>query len=100
MIEFNLSLLCPSTLEEKLLDVLLMLPQAVVFTSTPIAAHGLISGRLNVMEQVLGRALVTQVQVLLSATDKDDVLSMLQRDFAGVGVRYWIMPVTQEGEIV
>ena len=100
MVEFNLTLLCPPTLEEKLLDALLMMPQVVVFTSTPTAAHGLISGRLNAMEQVLGRALVTQVQVLLTATDKDAVLGILQRDFAGAGVRYWIMPVTQEGEIV
>ena len=100
MVEFNLTLLCPSTLEEKIIDALLILPQVVVFTSAPTAAHGLISGRLSVMEQVLGRALVTQVQVLLTAADKDVVLSVLERDFAGVGVRYWIMPVSQEGEIV
>ena len=100
MIECNLTLLCPPTLEEKLLDALLMLPQVAVFTSTETAAHGLVSGQLNAMEQVLGRALVTQIQVLLTATDKDVVLEAIRREFAGAGVRYWITPVIQEGEIL
>lgn len=99
MIDFHLTLLCPPTLEEKLLDALLMLPQVAVLTSTQTAAHGMVSGRLSAMEQVLGRALVTQIQVLLSATDKDGVLDAIHRDFAGVGVRYWVTAVTQEGEL-
>ena len=99
MVDFSLTLLCPPTLEEKLLDALLMLPQVEIFTSTPTAAHGLTPNRLSSSEQVLGRALVTQVQMLLAAPDKDLVLEMLQREFKGAGIRYWITPIRQEGKI-
>lgn len=99
MIEFNLTLLCPPALEEKLLDALLMLPQAAVFTSTKAAAHGMRTDRLTAGEQVLGRATVTQIQVLLSAVDKDVVLDTIRSKFAGAGLRYWITAVIAEGEI-
>ncbi|MEO8137864.1 MAG: DUF3240 family protein, partial [Betaproteobacteria bacterium] len=62
MAELCLTLLCPPAVEEKLLDLLLMLPNAVVFTSTPAAIHGLAVGTLDRTEQVLGRALGTQIQ--------------------------------------
>ena len=65
MVELCLTLLCPPALEEKLLDLLLLAPEAAVFTSAPTAAHGLAFGRLSATEQVLGRALATQIQVLL-----------------------------------
>ena len=41
MSELCLTLLCPPAIEEKLLDLLLLSPNATVFTSAPIAAHGL-----------------------------------------------------------
>jgi len=97
MADFCLTLLCPEALEEKLLDALLMLPQVEVFTSVAIAAHGMAPERLSPAEQVLGRALGIQAQVLLAAADKDQVLELLRREFAGAGVRYWLTPVAQEG---
>lgn len=99
MIDFSLTLLCPLTLEEKLLDVLLMLPQVEVFTSAPTAAHGMLPTRLSSTEQVLGRAQVTQIQLLLATADKDLMLETLRREFRDAGIRYWITPVSQEGEI-
>lgn len=99
MSELCLTLLCPTTLEEKLLDALLMTPEISVFTSTPTAAHGLATGRLSAAEQVLGRALVTQVQALLMLNDREDVLSSIREQFAGTGLRYWITPVIETGEI-
>lgn len=99
MPELCLTLLCPTTLEEKLLDALLMTPEIAVFTSTPTAAHGLAGGRLSAAEQVLGRALVTQVQALLMLENRETVLSALREQFAGTGLRYWITPVITAGEI-
>jgi hypothetical protein len=95
-----LTLLCPPMLEEKLLDLLLMAPDAIIFTSARTAAHGVEFGRLSATEQVLGRALATQVQVLLSAEHKDAILSTIRREFAGVGLRYWVSPITEKGELV
>ncbi|MBI2286210.1 MAG: DUF3240 family protein [Nitrosomonadales bacterium] len=97
MSEFCLNLLCPLAVEEKLLDLLLMSPNAEVFTSAPTAAHGLAFGRLSQTEQVLGRMLATQIQVLLSETDKEALLKIIQQQFAGVGLRYWLTPVIESG---
>ncbi len=97
MSEFCLNILCPLAVEEKLLDLLLMSPNAEVFTSTPTAAHGLAFGRLSQSEQVLGRMRATQIQVVLSEADKDALLKIIQQQFAGVGLRYWLTPVIESG---
>ena len=97
MSEFCLTLLCPPALEEKLLDTLLLSPQAAVFTSTPTAAHGSAAGQLSPAEQVLGRAVATQVQVLLAAKDKEALLNTIQQQFAGTGMRYWLAPILEQG---
>lgn len=100
MHEICLTLLCPSTLEEKLLDMLLISPEINMFTSSQTAAHGLSHARLNASEQVLGRAFVTQIQVLLLLKDQALILTKVQQQFAGTGLRYWITPVIAAGEIV
>ena len=98
MSELCLTLLCPPAVEEKLLDLLLLLPGTTVFTSAPTAAHGLAFGRLNQTEQVLGRAFATQVQVIVPSADKAALLASIQAQFAGAGLRYWMTPVTEAGE--
>lgn len=97
MSELCLTLLCPPALEEKLLDMLLMAPEITVFTSTPTAAHGPVAGNLSPAEQVLGRAIATQVQVLLAVEDKDVLLNTIQQQFAGTGMRYWLAPILEQG---
>ncbi len=99
MSELCLTLLCPLALEEKLLDLLLMSPNAPVFTSAPTAAHGLAVGKLSQAEQVLGRALATEVQVIFAASDKEALLDDIRRQFAGTGLRYWVTAVVETGEI-
>ena len=99
MSELCLNILCPPAVEEKLLDLLLLLPAAAVFTSAPTAAHGLDFGKLNQTEQVLGRAFATQVQVIIPIADKPAMLGSIQAQFAGAGLRYWITPVIEAGEI-
>ena len=99
MSELCLTLLCPPAVEEKLLDLLLLSPNTAVFTSTRTAAHGLAFGSLNQTEQVLGRAFATQVQVVISDTDKEALLGAIHEQFAGAGLRYWITPVSEAGEI-
>lgn len=99
MTDLCLTLLCPPTAEEKLLDTLLMLSAALVFTSTPTAAHGLAMGGLSQAEQVMGRAEATQVQVILSSGDQDQLLDELRSQMAGAGLRYWLTPVVEAGDI-
>ncbi len=99
MSELCLTLLCPPAIEEKLLDLLLMLPGRTVFTSTATAAHGLTHENLDQTEQVLGRAHATEIQVIFAAADKAALLEALRREFAGAGLRYWVTTVVEAGEI-
>lgn len=99
MSELCLTLLCPPQAEERLLDLLLMLPNTTVFTSTPTAAHGLAHDDMDQNEQVLGRARATEVEVIFAANDKAALLDALRQQFVGAGLRYWITPVIESGEI-
>lgn len=99
MAELCLHLLCPASLEEKVLDLLLMHPDLVLFTSTRTAAHDGAFGELSANEQVLGRALATEIQVLLRAGGKAPLLEAVRKELAGAGLRYWIVPVTEAGDI-
>ncbi|MEO7853609.1 MAG: DUF3240 family protein, partial [Rubrivivax sp.] len=84
-----LTLICPPTVEEKLLDVLLANAGSEVFTSTPTSSHGTAQGRLTATEQVMGRSHAVQVNVLLTNEELNRLRALLQREFAGTGVRYW-----------
>jgi len=99
MSELCLTLLCPPTIKEKLLDLLLMLPSTTVFTSKPTAAHGVVVWDLSQTEQVMGQAHVTEVQVVFAAADKAMLLDTIRQKLAGTGLRYWVTTVVEAGEI-
>ena len=100
MSDLCLTILCPSAIDERLLDALLMAGEVEVFTSARASAHGLDHHRLSTSEQVLGLAIMTQVQALLRTEHRDTVLASLASQFAGAGLRYWITPVVAAGEFI
>lgn len=93
-----LSLICNPDVAEKLLDVLLTAVSDQVFTSTPTFSHGTAPGRWSTTEQVMGRSRAMQVNVLLTNDELGQLRQLLQRDFAGTGVRYWATPLAFDGE--
>ncbi|SPB14124.1 hypothetical protein NOV72_01373 [Caballeronia novacaledonica] len=99
MDEYCLTIICPPTVEERLLDTLLATPGCDLFTSTPTHSHGMAPARLALAEQVMGRSRAIQVQVLLNKTELDELNALLKNSFAGVGLRYWAIPVTINGEL-
>ncbi|MHB1352535.1 MAG: DUF3240 family protein [Thiobacillus sp.] len=99
MSELCLTLICPPAVEEKLLDLLLLSPEVTFFTSTATAAHGTAHDDLDQTEQVLGRARATGIQVILDATDQAALLAAIRQQFTGAGLRYWLTPVAEAGEI-
>lgn len=94
---YCLTLVCPPTVEEKLLDVLLAQAGDEVFTSTPTHSHGSGPQRLSATEQVMGRSRAMQVDVLLAADELARLRELLQREFAGTGLRYWATELAVEG---
>jgi hypothetical protein len=77
-----------------------MTPEIVLFTSSRAAVHGVHPERLSASEQVLGLAVMTQIQALLHEADRTHLLACLAGSFAGTGLRYWLTPVTATGEFL
>lgn len=98
MADYCLTLICPPTVEEKLLDLLLANAGSEVFTSTHTHSHGAGQDRLSATEQVMGRSHAVQVNVLLTNDELAQLRELLQREFAGTGVRYWATPLAFDGE--
>lgn len=99
MSDVLLTLLSPPSLEEALLDQLLLSSDIQVFTSVATAAHGLAFGRLSANEQVLGRTDAVQVQAVLAQEQASSLLAELRRRYPGAGLRYWLTPVFESGDI-
>ncbi|MDO9167416.1 MAG: DUF3240 family protein [Rhodoferax sp.] len=99
MSKFCLALVCPPEIEEKLLDALLVNAGEEIFTSTPTFSHGTSHGRMNSVEQVMGRSRSVKVQVIVTEDEMARLLKALRASFAGIGVRYWALPLAAEGEI-
>lgn len=95
-----LSLLGAPALEEKLLDQLLQSPHDLTFTSQGCASHGGHSDdSLDASEQVLGRARAVLVQVLIPESIARQLIDDLGVLFSGSGLRYWLTPVLEEGQL-
>ncbi|HLO96839.1 MAG TPA: DUF3240 family protein [Burkholderiaceae bacterium] len=97
MSECCLTLVAPSELEEKLLDLLLEQAGDAPFTSALVDSHGTGPGPLTALEQVLGRRRACQVQVLLAQDRCQVLLGRLGEQFAGTGLRFWVQPLLQGG---
>ncbi len=97
MTDVCLHLLADPSLEEKLLDRLLLHPAVPSFVSQRAASHGGHSSELDQSEQVLGRGDAVLIQALLSAEDADELLDALRADYAHTGVMFWIVPVVARG---
>jgi hypothetical protein len=98
MAEYCLTLICPPSVEEKLLDALLLHVGDELFTSSPTFSHGTPHGRLSPTEQVMGRSRSVQVEVLLSAEEWQVLRGRLGEEFAGTGLRFWAHALVMEGE--
>ncbi|WVM93318.1 DUF3240 family protein [Halopseudomonas pachastrellae] len=71
-----------------------------IFTSTPVAAHGLSTAALNPMERVMGRAKAVQIQLVVERQQLTEVLQSLKEEFPNTGLRYWTVQVSNFGEFV
>lgn len=99
MSELRLTLICPPAVEEKMLDLLLLSPHVTFFTSTAMSAHGMAHDNLDQTEQVLGRARVTEIQVIFDTANQAVLLEAIRQKFAGAGLRYWLTALAEAGEI-
>ena len=97
--EYLVTLNIPPSLEEMLVDQLLLLESEHGFSSFQVYAHHHENKSLSLAEQVTGRQKRTRFQMYIPEHELPSLLAQLRRDFKGSGIQYWVMPVIDSGVI-
>ncbi|MFU8787408.1 MAG: DUF3240 family protein [Methylobacter sp.] len=97
--EYLITLNVPLSLEEALVDCLLTLESEHGFSSFPVNAHDHRNEGLSLAEQVTGRQQKMRFQMYLPEPALEPLLTQLRADFSGSGIRYWVLPVIENGVI-
>ena len=93
-----LSIIAPPTMEEELIDWLLIQPNISGFTSQTAYGHG--SGHeMSLAEQVTGRRRQLTFWVELEKRLAESTLADLKQTFSGSGLHYWLLPLAESGSI-
>lgn len=94
-----LTLIAPPSLEETLVDWLLEYESEYGFSSFPVNGHSSRHAGLTLAEQVSGRKRQVRFELHLPAAEISGLTERLKRDFAGVGLHYWVLPVLEHGRV-
>ncbi len=97
--EFLVTLNAPTGLEEAIVDCLLTFESEHGFSSFPVYAHDHRNEGLSLAEQVSGRQKRLRFQMYVEEAVLTALLARLREDFSGAGIRYWVMPVVDNGMI-
>lgn len=97
--EYLVTLNVPPSLEEAVVDSLLLLETEHGFSSFPVNAHHHVNKGLSLSEQVTGRQKRIRFQLYVSVEKLPDLIVKLREDFAGSGIQYWVLPVVENGVI-
>lgn len=93
-----LTLIAARRLREELFDYLSEQRDLVSgFTASDSAGYGPAVRLHTTAEQVKGSADMVLVCIILERSDAAQLLARLKTAFAGTGLVYWIMPVTEFG---
>jgi hypothetical protein len=97
--EFLITLNVPVSLEEAVVDSLLMLESEHGFSSFPVSSHDHRNEGLSLAEQVTGRQKKVRFQMYVPEQGLAQLLEQLRAEFSGSGIRYWVLPVVENGMI-
>lgn len=97
--QFLVTLNVPTSLEEAIVDCLLTFESEHGFCSFPVYAHDHRNEGLSLAEQVAGRQKRLRFQMYVEEGVMADLLARLREEFSGAGIRYWVMPVIDNGLI-
>ena len=93
-----LTIIAPPTMEEELIDWLLIQDNITGFTSQASNGHG--SGHeMSLAEQVTGRRRRITFWVELEKKLAESTLAELKQTFSGSGLHYWLLPLAESGSI-
>lgn len=97
--EYLVTLNVPPGLEEAVVDCLLMLESEHGFSSLPVNSHDHRNEGLSLAEQVSGRQEKIRFQMYVPEQGLAALLAQLRAEFSGSGIRYWVLPVVENGVI-
>jgi len=97
--EYLVTLNIPPSLEELMVDSLLLLESEHGFSSFPVNAHHHVNKGLSLAEQVTGRQKRIRFQMYVPVEELPSLLEQLRQDFSGSGIQYWVLPVIENGVI-
>ena len=97
--EYLVTLNIPPSLEEMMVDSLLMLDAEHGFSSFPVNAHHYDNKGLSLAEQVTGRQKRIRFQMYVPVEKLPALLEQLRQEFSGSGIQYWVLPVIENGVI-
>lgn len=97
--EYLVTLNVPTSLEEVIVDCLLTFESEHGFSSFPVYAHDHRNEGLSLAEQVSGRQKRLRFQMYVEEDVLTALLARLREEFSGAGIRYWVMPVVDNGMI-
>ena len=89
----------PPSLESQLVDWLLSQDGGTGFSSATVHGHSTHHDHLSIAEQVSGHQKRVQFQVQISGSHLARFLDMLECDFAGADLHYWVTPVLAGGHL-
>ena len=97
--EYLVSLNVPPSLEEAVVDCLLMFESEHGFSSFPVNSHDHKNEGLSLAEQVSGRQKKIRFQMYVPESGLAAFLAQLRSEFSGSGIHYWVLPVIENGII-
>ncbi len=97
--QFLVTLNVPTSLEEVIVDCLLTFESEYGFSSFPVYAHDHRNEGLSLAEQVSGRQKRLRFQMYVDEQALSALLARLRQEFSGAGIRYWVLPVVDNGLI-
>ena len=97
--EYLVTLNIPPSLEELMVDSLLMFEEDHGFSSFPVNAHHHINKGLSLAEQVTGRQKRIRFQMYVPVGELPALLEQIRQEFSGSGIQYWVLPVIENGVI-
>jgi len=97
--EYLVTLNVPPSLEEAVIDCLLMVESEHGFSSFPVSSHDHRNKGLSQAEQVTGRQRKVRIQMYVPEHELAELLAQLREEFSGAGINYWVLPVIENGVI-
>lgn len=95
--EYLVTLNIPPSLEEMMVDNLLLLESEHGFSSFQVYAHHHENQGLSLAEQVTGRQKRVRFQMYVPKDELPALLAQLRQEFSGSGIQYWVLPVIDNG---